>query len=218
MFINLISISSICFSCLHHSSFEMISLSSYVAWQFTYVTFCLDHWYLVIQWTLFNISSWNLCLPFLSLTTTFSLKTVLCLVFLKICLNCLHCCELTTIWLVWLCAFKNGFRSEVKQLETHSTGNNQLLDCSLISLTEGHASDPVQLLELKRNTESIAVWTKKLSERKVCCDTVSLFSSITNHKHFKAISLILDTCQKLVCLIAINRSYVHPSDKKSAHR
>ena len=79
---------------------KMISLSSYVAWQFTYVTFCLDHWYLVIQWTLFNISSWNLCLPFLSLTTTFCLKTVLCLVFLKVCLNCLHCCELTTIWLV----------------------------------------------------------------------------------------------------------------------
>ena len=153
---------------------KMISLSSYVAWQFTYVTFCLDHWYLVIQWTLFNISSWNLCLPFLSLTTTFCLKTVLCLVFLKVCLNCLHCCELTTIWLVWLCAFKNGFRSEVKQLETHSTGKNQLLDCSLISLTEVHVSDPVHLLELKRNTESIAVWTKKLSERKVCCDTLSL--------------------------------------------
>ena len=54
------------------------TLFSYVARQFTYVTFCLDHWYLVIQWTLFNISSWNLCLPFLSLTTTFSLKTVLC--------------------------------------------------------------------------------------------------------------------------------------------
>ena len=93
---------------------------------------------------------------------------------------------------------------------------NQLLDRYLISLTEVHVSDPVQLLELKRNTESIAVWTKKLSEKKVCCNKL-LFSCITNHIHFKAISLILDTCQKLVCLIAINRSYVYPSDKKSAH-
>ena len=42
---------------------KMISLSSYEAWQFTCVTFCLDHSYFIIQWTLFTISSWNLCLP-----------------------------------------------------------------------------------------------------------------------------------------------------------
>ena len=36
---------------------KMISLSSYVAWQFPCVTFCLDHWHLIIQLTLFNISS-----------------------------------------------------------------------------------------------------------------------------------------------------------------
>ena len=100
-FINLISISSICFFMFtSFQSLKMINLSSYVAWQLRCVTFCLDHWYLIIQWTLFNISSWNLCLPFLSLTTTFCLKTGLCLVFLKVYLNCLHCCELTTIWLV----------------------------------------------------------------------------------------------------------------------
>ena len=43
---------------------------------------------------------------------------------------------------------------------------NQLLDCYLISLKEVHVSDLVQLSELKRNTESITVWTKKLSEKK----------------------------------------------------
>ena len=50
---------------------KMISLSSYVAWQFTCVTFCLDHWYFIIQWSLITISSWNLCLPFLSVTINF---------------------------------------------------------------------------------------------------------------------------------------------------
>ena len=72
---------------------------------------------------------------------------------------------------------------------------NQLLDHYLISLT-GHVSNPVQLSELKRSTESIAVWTKELNEEKVCCNKL-LFSCITGHIHFKAISLILDTCQKL---------------------
>ena len=98
MFISFISISSICFSftCLHHSSFEMISLSSYVAWQFTCVTFCSNHWYFIIQWILFTITSWNLCLPFLNFSTIFCLKTVLYLVFLKVFLY-LHCYELTTI-------------------------------------------------------------------------------------------------------------------------
>ena len=94
---------------------------------------------------------------------------------------------------------------------------NQLLDRYLISLIEVHVSDPVQLLELKRNIESIAVYTKKLSVKKVCCNK-SLLSCIKNHIHFKAISLILDTSQKLVCLIAINRSYVYPIDKKSADK
>ena len=77
----------------------------------------------------------------------------------------------------WLCAFKNGFRSGVKQLETQKNktlqDKSQLLDHYLISLTEVHVSDPVQLLELKRNTESIAVWTKKLDEKK--CVVISYF-------------------------------------------
>ena len=78
---------------------KMISLSSYVAWQCTCVTFCLDHWYFIIKWTLFTISSWDLCLPFPNLTTSFCLKTVIYLVFFKVCLNCLHCYQLTTIGL-----------------------------------------------------------------------------------------------------------------------
>ena len=95
---------------------------------------------------------------------------------------------------------------------------NQLLDHYLISLTEVHVSDPVQLLELKRHTESIAVWTKKLNEKKCVVISYCFHVLQTIYIHFEAISLILDTCQKLVCLITINRSYVYPSDKKSAHR
>ena len=71
---------------------------------------------------------------------------------------------------------------------------NQLLDQYFISLKK--ISDPVQSLKLKRNTESIVVWTRKLNEKKVCCNKL-LFSCITNHLHFKAISLILSICQKL---------------------
>ena len=44
---------------------RMISLSSDVAWQFTCVSCCLDHWH-IIQWTL--------CLPFLSVTINFLLQ------------------------------------------------------------------------------------------------------------------------------------------------
>ena len=88
-----------------------------------------------------------------------------------------------------LSAFQNGFRSEVKlSLETQKskkiktfkvlTGitvqdKNQLLDCYLISVKE--VSDPVQLSELIRNTESIIVWTKELSEKKLFCNKL-LFS------------------------------------------
>ena len=71
MFINLISISSICFSCLHHSSFENDKFIELCGMAVSYATFCLDHWYLIIQWTLFDISRLNLCLPFLSFNHNF---------------------------------------------------------------------------------------------------------------------------------------------------
>ena len=39
------------------SVLKMISLLSDVAWQFTCVSFCSDHWHFIIQWTLITISS-----------------------------------------------------------------------------------------------------------------------------------------------------------------
>ena len=39
-------------------------------------------------------------IPVLKRINLFCHQTVLCLVFLKVCLICSHCCELTTIWSV----------------------------------------------------------------------------------------------------------------------
>ena len=136
-------------------------------------------------------------------------------------INSLHCYELTTIGLFlalclseWLqlrgktavsslwhqkkCLLRHKKSKKVKKFKA-LTGiavhnKNELLGQYLISLKK--VNDPVQLLESKRNAASIVVWTRKLSEKKVCCNKF-LFSCITNHLHFKAISSILSICQKL---------------------
>ena len=43
---------------------KMISLSSDVAWQFTCVSFCLDHWHFIIHWTFYNLKLKFMSSPF----------------------------------------------------------------------------------------------------------------------------------------------------------
>ena len=118
----------------------------------------------------------------------------------------------------WLCAFKNGFI----QVRGKTAWDTQYRKKPAI----GSFLDQFDRSTCKWPSPVIA--SKKEHWEHCCMDQETKWeksvlwqvyvSCITNHKHFKAISLILDTCQKLLCLIAINRSYVYPSDKKSAHR